>query len=115
MSVLHPGVQNRAPLRESGRYGAGWRVIRRLHPFELFRANEKINADKRHWLAQETNRLLTRWKKARLGRDIMLVVKSHCHDAGGAEQVIIYEYPLPTSSPLEKEEAPGVNFIIDDD
>ena len=82
-------------------------------PLELFRANEKINARKRHWLAAETSALLSQFD-SKIEHDVMREVRRIAMTLAEHSKVIIYEYPLPSSSPLEKEEPPGANFIIDE-
>ena len=82
-------------------------------PLELFRANEKINAQKRRWLAMETLSLISQFD-SRIQRDVMHEVRRIAMTLAEQNKVIIYEYPLPSSSPLEKEEPPGANFIIDE-
>ena len=82
-------------------------------PLELFRANEKINARKRRWLAAETSALLNQLD-SQIEHHVMRVVRRIAMTLAEQSKVIIYEYPLPSSSPLEKEEPPGANFVIDE-
>ena len=82
-------------------------------PLELFRANEKINAKKRRWLAAETSALLSRLD-SQIEHHVMRVVRRIAMTLAEQSKVIIYEYPLPSTSPLEKEEPPGASFVIDE-
>jgi len=83
--VLHYGSEVRMQMDEED-YDA-------CSPLELFRANEKINAQKRRWLASEIVRLKLVQQKA--GRsDINAVVRGVVLTLAGQGKLILYEQPL---------------------
>lgn len=72
-------------------------------PLELFRANEKINASKRRWLAREIAQLPLRQKantEELLRRSILEVILTLAEQ----RKLVIYEQPLSLSSPLDLRE-----------
>ena len=83
--VLHYGSEVRMQMDEEN-YDA-------CSPLELFRANEKINAQKRRWLASEIVRLKLVQEQA--GRsDISAVVRGVVLTLAGQGKLILYEQPL---------------------
>jgi len=83
--VLHYGSEVRMQMDEED-YNA-------CSPLELFRANEKINAQKRRWLASEIVRLkLVQEQAAR--SDINAVVRGVVLTLAGQGKLILYEQPL---------------------
>ena len=65
-------------------------------PLELFRANEKINAEKRRWMSMEiVQRQLVFEGDA--GDDFYAKVRSVVLELGGTGKVIMYEQPLQVS------------------
>jgi len=83
--VLHYGSEVRMQMDEED-YDA-------CSPLELFRANEKINAQKRRWLASEIVRLKLVQEQA--GRsDINAVVRSIVLTLAERGKLILYEQPL---------------------
>jgi len=83
--VLHYGSEVRMQMDEED-YDA-------CSPLELFRANEKINAQKRRWLASEIVRLKLVQEQA--GRsDISAIVRGVVLTLVGQGKLILYEQPL---------------------
>jgi hypothetical protein len=82
-------------------------------PLELFRANEKINAHKRRWLAAEIARNLgpTHPLPAddlqRLARRIIMSLAEQA-------RIIVYEQPIPTIDPPPADHAPEVAWLIEE-
>jgi len=72
-------------------------------PLELFRANEKINAEKRRWLASEIVKLKIVDNTCRL-EDIQSVVRQVILAMAGRSRLILYEQPLQMpAEPASKE------------
>ena len=94
--VLHYGSDVRMELDDEV-YNAG-------SPLELFRANEKINAEKRRWLAAE----ITRIKLVQEGSDrskISTIVRNVVLTLAEKSKLILYEQPLQL--PDEPEQTEG--------
>jgi hypothetical protein len=81
-------------------------------PLELFRANERINAKKRHWLAQEIGRLVD-GTEVRLGDDLVRAVRSVLMSLAEDAKVVLYEQPLPPIESQLGEGQPVLSFIVD--
>ncbi len=83
--VLHYGSEVKMEI-EGEQYNAGV-------PLELFRANEKINADKRRWLANEIVRLgLVPREPA--GKDVGTIVHEVIMALSEGGNLVLYEQPL---------------------
>ena len=83
--VLHYGSDVRMVLDGQG-YDAG-------SPMELFRANERINAKKRRWLAMEIARLPL-VAEASPGADVQASADEILHALAEQGRLVIYEQPL---------------------
>lgn len=71
-------------------------------PFDIFRANEKINAWKRNWLAENVGRLASAGSNGYAGADIHSLAIDIVQTLSEAGKVIIYEKPLVLGdSPVE--------------
>jgi hypothetical protein len=81
-------------------------------PFELFRANELINAKKRRWLAQEIRRLVD-GTEDRVGEDLIRAVRNVLMRLAEEAKVILYEQPLPSIDGPLGEGQPVLSFIVD--
>jgi hypothetical protein len=81
-------------------------------PFELFRANEQINAKKRRWLAEEIRRLVDRTDEC-LGDDVVRAVRKVLMRLAEEAKVILYEQPLPPVEGQLGEGQPVLSFIVD--
>ena len=83
--VLHYGSEVQMEL-EAEKYNASL-------PLELFRANEKINAQKRRWLAAEIDRLklVSQWPS---GEEIADIARGVVLTLAERGKVILYEQPL---------------------
>jgi len=68
-------------------------------PLEIFRANEKINARKRRWLAAEVGQLPF-MAAARSGEDVAALVRRAVMELTEKHKVVIYEQPLRVSDDL---------------
>lgn len=93
--VLHYGSEVRMELG-----GASYDA---RSPLELFRANEKINAEKRRWLASEIVKLKVVDEKCRL-EDIQNIVRGVILTLAEKSKLILYEQPLQIpEEPASKE------------
>jgi hypothetical protein len=81
-------------------------------PFELFRANELINAKKRRWLAQEIGRLVD-GADDQLAEDLVRAVRSVVMRLAEEAKVILYEQPIPPIEGRLGEAQPVVSFVVD--
>src|SRR4030042_657146 len=63
-------------------------------PLGLFRANEKINAQKRRWLAEEIVRLKLDRKQDNQS-DFNNIIRELVLTLAGRSKLILYEHPLP--------------------
>jgi hypothetical protein len=82
-------------------------------PLELFRANEKINAQKRRWLSSEIVRL----KLVQEGwgqREKNVVVRDVVLALAGRSKVILYEQPLQLPEEPAREEGTLLEQVIDE-
>ncbi len=93
--VLHYGSEVRMEL--------GGEAYDASSPLELFRANEKINAQKRRWLAAEIVRLrLVHEQNSQI--DINALVRGVVLTLAGRSKLILYEQPLQLpEEPVPKE------------
>jgi hypothetical protein len=80
-------------------------------PMELFRANEKINARKRRWFAEEVSRLLTSRDHHR-AEDIEAEVRRIIMTLAEQGKVVIYQQPLPVE--VGHDGNGGQPYIIDE-
>ena len=82
-------------------------------PLELFRANEKINQQKRRWLTAEVVRLgLIREENGR-GDDIDAVVRRIVLTLAGRSRLILYEQPLQLPQEQIRQEATLLEKVVD--
>lgn len=82
-------------------------------PLELFRANEKINANKRRWLSSEIVRL----KLVQEGwgqKDTNVVVRNVVLALAGRSKVILYEQPLELPAEPVRTEGTLLEKVIDE-
>jgi hypothetical protein len=81
-------------------------------PLELFRANERINARKRRWLAQEIARLMD-GADEELGDDRARAVRSVLVRLAEEGKVILYEQPLPPVEATPCDGQPVLSFVVE--
>ncbi len=81
-------------------------------PFELFRANELINARKRRWLAEQI-RALVDGDEGQLGEDLVRAVRNVLMRLAEEAKVVLYEQPLPPIDTPQGERPPVLAFIVD--
>ncbi len=93
--VLHYGSEVRMQLAEE--------IYDAASPLELFRANEKINAQKRRWLAEEIVRLKL-VQELNGQSDINAVVQDIVLTLAGRGKLIMYEQPLKLPEEHAREE-----------
>jgi len=82
-------------------------------PLELFRANEKINAKKRRWLAAEIVRLglvQEGWGQ----KDTKIVVRDVVLSLAGRSKLILYEQPLKLPERPAQKEGKLLEKVIDE-
>jgi hypothetical protein len=103
--VLHYGSEVSMEL-EDEKYDAG-------SPLELFRANEKMNAQKRRWLASEIVRLGLVPKELTNG-DITAVIRSVVITLAERSRLVIYEQPLHLPEELTRKEGTLLEQVIDE-
>jgi hypothetical protein len=82
-------------------------------PLELFRANEKINAQKRRWLAAETVRLSFIQELNGQGNDINDIVRDIVLRLAGSSKLILYEQPLQLPDLLADQEGTLLEKVVD--
>jgi hypothetical protein len=83
-------------------------------PLDLFRANEKINAQKRRWLAQEIGRLgivPERWDRE---EDVVAVVRNVVLTLAAGGKLMMYEQPLELPERLCPTEGTLVEKVINE-
>jgi len=82
-------------------------------PLDLFRANEKINAQKRRWLASEIVRLKLVQEETDQG-DISGVVRGVVLMLAGRSKLILYQQPLQLPEEPARKEGTLLEKIIDE-
>ncbi len=82
-------------------------------PLELFRANEKINAQKRRWLASEIVKLKV-IKQAGHNKDIQAVVRGIILALAESSKLILYEQPLQMPEEPASKEGTLLQRVIDE-
>ena len=103
--VLHYGSDVRMQLDEEA-YDA-------CSPLELFRANEKINAQKRRWLAAETVRL--KLVQEEVGQnDIKAMVRNVVLTLAEQSKLILYEQPLKLPKEPARKEGTLLEKVTDE-
>jgi hypothetical protein len=83
-------------------------------PLDLFRANEKINAQKRRWLAQEVVRqglVPERWDR---DEDVVSVVRNVVLTLAAGGKLMMYEQPLELPERLCPTEGTLVEKVINE-
>lgn len=103
--VLHYGSEVKMQL-EGDVYNAG-------STLELFRANEKINAHKRRWLASEIVRLklVPTWAP---GKDVDTIVRDVVLSLVEQGKLILYEQPLQVPEQQTRQEGTLLEKVIDE-
>jgi len=91
--VMHYGSDVQMEL-EGEKYDAG-------SPLELFRANEKINAYKRRWLAGEIEKLQLVSKDS-INKEITEIVRGVIMKLAERGKIVLYEQPLQLSGKSER-------------
>ncbi len=81
-------------------------------PFELFRANELINARKRRWLAEQIGALVS-GAEEQLGDDLVRAVRNVLMRLAEEAKVVLYEQPLPAIEHPHGERPPVLAFIVE--
>ena len=103
--VLHYGSDVRMQLDEE--------VYDACSPLELFRANEKINAQKRRWLAAETVRL--KLVQEEVGQsDINAIVRNVVLTLAEQSKLILYEQPLKLPEEPARKEGTLLEKVTDE-
>lgn len=82
-------------------------------PLGLFRANEKINAKKRKWLAEEVVRLKLAQQQKKQG-DINAVVREVVLTLAGRSKLMLYEQPLQLPEEPARTEGTLLEKIVDE-
>ena len=82
-------------------------------PLELFRANEKINAQKRRWLAAEVMRLGLVTEESNPSDDIDTVVRRIVLTLAGTSRLILYEQPLQLPQGQVRQQATLLEKVVD--
>lgn len=82
-------------------------------PLELFRANEKINAQKRRWLAAEIVRLGLVRQENGCSNGIDAVIRRIVLMLAGRSKLILYEQPLELPEELVQQEATLLEKVVD--
>lgn len=103
--VLHYGSDVRMEL-DGEQYDAG-------SPLEMFRANEKMNAGKRRWMAEEIVRLGLVPQQACNG-DISTIVRNVVLTLAEQSRLILYEQPLQLNQELTQREGTLLEQVIDE-
>ncbi|MHC4395588.1 MAG: HPr family phosphocarrier protein [Planctomycetota bacterium] len=103
--VLHYGSDVQMEL-EGESYDAG-------SPLELFRANEKVNARKRHWLAAEIDRLKLVLDDIG-GKDITDIIRDIILTLAGRGKIVLYEQPLKLSAELSQKQGALLEQVTDE-
>lgn len=103
--VLHYGSEVKMSLDEES-YNAGL-------PLDLFRANEKINAQKRRWLAAEVVRLGLVREENGHADDIDAVIRNIVLTLAGHSRLILYEQPLQLSQATTQRQATLLEKVVD--
>lgn len=83
-------------------------------PLELFRANEKINAQKRRWLAEEILRLQLVPDHLKDDQDIRGMIHTVVMTLAETSKLIIYEHPLTLKDNLPRREARLMEQVTDE-
>ena len=83
-------------------------------PLDLFRANEKINAQKRRWLAQEVVRLGLVPDRLDREEDIVSVVRNVVLTLAAGGKLVMYEQPLELPERLCPTEGTPIEKVIDE-
>lgn len=104
--VLHYGSQVKMEL-DGEYYDAA-------SPLELFRANEKINAQKRRWLAEEILRLQLVPDRLRDDQDIRGMIHTVVMTLAETSKLIIYEHPLTLKDNLPRRESRLMEQVTDE-
>ena len=103
--VLHYGSEVKMSLDDES-YNAAL-------PLDLFRANEKINAQKRRWLAAEVVRLGLVREENGSGDDIDAVVRRIVLALAGRSRLLLYEQPLQLPQGQISQEATLLEKVVD--
>jgi len=103
--VLHYGSQVQMELDDES-YDAGAAL-------ELFRANEKINARKRRWLAAEIARLKPVPQQAD-DRNISVIIREVVLTLAERSKLIFYEQPLQLSGEVEQKQGTLLERVSDE-
>ena len=103
--VLHYGSEVRMELDDET-YDAG-------SPLELFRANEKINARKRQWLAEEISQLDLVSQEAD-EKEINSVIRNVVLTLAEQSELILYEQPLQLPDEPAQREGTLLERVIDE-
>lgn len=103
--VLHYGSTVEMRLAEE-RYDAG-------SPLELFRANEKINAHKRKWLAEEIIRLHLIPDQPQ-EEDIKSIVRDVLLTLVERSKLIVYEHPLQIEEQIIEKNTKLLEYVTDE-
>jgi len=103
--VRHYGSEVQMELDEE-MYDAG-------SPLDLFRANEKINAQKRRWLAAEVVRLSLVREANGQGGDIEAVVRRIVLTLAGSSKLLLYEQPLQLPETPAQQEGTLLEKVVD--
>jgi len=82
-------------------------------PLGLFRANEKINAQKRKWLAEEVVRLKLAQEQNNQS-DIDAVVREIVLTLAGRSKLILYEQPLQLPEEPDRKEGTLLEKVVDE-
>lgn len=82
-------------------------------PLELFRANEKINAQKRRWLASEIVRLSLVQEFNGQGHEINDVVRHIVLRLAGSSKLLLYEQPLQLPETQHDQEGTMLEKVVD--
>jgi hypothetical protein len=83
-------------------------------PLELFRANEKINAQKRKWLAEEILRLQLVPEHLQADQDIRAMIHTIVMTLAETSKLIIYEHPLTLKDNLPRRDSRLMEQVTDE-
>jgi hypothetical protein len=84
------------------------------NPMDIFRANEKISAQKRRWLTQQVCSL-PNFRAGKLDADLVKEVRSAVLALAETNRVVIYERQLPVQGPEEySEPKQPVQYVLDE-
>ena len=103
--VLHYGSEVRMEL-DGERYDAST-------PLEIFRANEKINARKRRWLADEIGQLPV-VNGCGLHEEVHAVVQRLVMQLAAQGRIVIYEQPLQLPDALDGKQATLLQCVVEE-